>query len=141
MTPSRIVAIALVALFTALGSGCGGGDDNDNNAATTNTTTTTTTKTTPSGGATTSAVSMKEYEFDPSDVTAKQDSTITVENKGKIAHNLTVEEGGKKVAGTSTFLGGKSEKLKVSLKPGKYTMLCTVPGHEQLGMKGTFTVK
>jgi plastocyanin len=132
-----------VALVAALGSGCGGDDNNDNNAATTNTTTTNTTtqpaKTTGGGGATT--VSMKEYEFDPSDVSATQGSTVTVENKGNIAHNLTVEKGSKKVAGTSTFLGGKSEKLKVSVKPGKYTMLCTVPGHEQLGMKGTFTVK
>jgi plastocyanin len=140
MTPVRLVTLALVALVAALGSGCGGGGGGDNNnAATTNTTTTQPTQ--PSGGAATKTVSMKEYQFTPGDVTAKQGSTITVENKGKIAHNLTVEQGSKKVAGTDTFLGGKSEKLKVSLKPGKYTMLCTVPGHEQLGMKGTFTVK
>jgi plastocyanin len=137
MMPVRIVAIALIVLAAVLGSGCGGDDDNDNTA----TTNTTTQGATPSGGAETKTVSMKEYEFDPSDVTATKDSTITVDNKGKIAHNLTVEKGGKKVAGTSTFLGGKSEKLKVSLEPGKYTMICSVPGHEQLGMKGTFTVK
>jgi plastocyanin len=139
MTPPRILAIALVALVAALGSGCGGGGGGNNNAATTNTTTTQPAQ--PSGGGATKTVSMKEYQFTPSDVTAKQGSTITVENKGNIAHNLTVEQGSKKVAATPTFLGGKSEKLKVSLKPGKYTMLCTVPGHEQLGMKGTFTVK
>ena len=142
MMPARILTLAVVGLVAALGSGCGGG--NDNNAATTNTTTTNTTSTQPAkstGGGGTKTVSLKEYQFTPSDVTTKQGSTITVENKGNIAHNLTVEQGSKKVAGTSTFLGGKSEKLKVSLKPGKYKMLCTVPGHEQLGMKGTFTVK
>jgi plastocyanin len=137
MTPTRILALALVALVAALGSGCGGDDDNDNEAATTNTTT----QPAESGGGAAKTVSMKEYEFDPSDVTADKGSTVTVENKGNIAHNLTVEKRSKKVAGTSTFLGGKSEKLTVDVAPGKYTMLCTVPGHEQLGMKGTFTVK
>jgi uncharacterized cupredoxin-like copper-binding protein len=27
------------------------------------------------------------------------------------------------------------------VKPGKYTFYCSVPGHEQGGMKGTLTVK
>ena len=135
MMPSRIVATALVALIAALGSGCGGGGGN-NKSATTNTTTQPATPATV-----TKTVSQKEYQFTPSNVTAKRGSTITVDNKGKIAHNLTVEQGGKKVAGTPTFLPGKTEKLKVDLKPGTYQMLCTVPGHVQLGMKGTFTVK
>jgi plastocyanin len=135
MTPARIVATTLVALVAALASGCGGGGNNNKSAAT-NTTTTPTT-----AAAATKTVSMKEYQFTPSNVTAKQGSTITVENKGKIAHNLTVEQGSSKVAGTPTFLPGKPEKLKVDLKPGTYKMLCTVPGHVQLGMKGTFTVK
>jgi plastocyanin len=139
VTPARILTLCLVAIAVTLGSGCGGGGGNDNAA----TTTTSTTKTQPAkpAAAGTTTVSMKEYAFNPSDVTVKRGGTVTAENKGTIAHNLTVEQGSKKVAGTSTFLSGKSEKLKVDLTPGKYKMLCTVPGHEQLGMKGTFTVK
>jgi plastocyanin len=137
MTPARILALALVALVVALGSGCGGDDDDDEKAATTDTTTE---PAAPAGGGTTT-VSMKEYEFDPSSVSVERGSTVTVDNEGNIAHNLTVEQGSKKVAGTSTFLGGKSEKLSVDVKPGKYEMVCTVPRHEELGMKGTFTVK
>jgi plastocyanin len=136
MGPTRILTVVLVMLAVALGAGCGG-DDDDNEAATTNTTT----QPAESGGGGAKTVSMKEYEFDPSDVTVKKGDTVTVENKGNIAHNLTVERGSKKVAGTSTFLGGKSEKLTVDVTPGKYQMVCTVPGHEQLGMKGTFTVE
>jgi uncharacterized cupredoxin-like copper-binding protein len=30
---------------------------------------------------------------------------------------------------------GKSSELKVNLKPGQYKFYCSVPGHEQLGMK------
>jgi uncharacterized cupredoxin-like copper-binding protein len=37
--------------------------------------------------------------------------------------------------------GGKTSKVTVNLKPGKYTFYCTVPGHEQAGMKGSLTVK
>ena len=36
---------------------------------------------------------------------------------------------------------GKSRDLKVALKPGKYKFYCTVPGHEQAGMKVEVTVR
>jgi uncharacterized cupredoxin-like copper-binding protein len=29
----------------------------------------------------------------------------------------------------------------VTLKPGTYVLLCTLPGHAQLGMRATLTVK
>jgi plastocyanin len=35
---------------------------------------------------------------------------------------------------------GSTEAKKVELKKGKYTFYCTVPGHEEAGMKGTLTV-
>ena len=37
--------------------------------------------------------------------------------------------------------GGGDSKFTANLKPGSYTFYCTVPGHEQAGMKGTLTVK
>jgi plastocyanin len=137
-----IFATALVALLVALGAGCGGDDGGGGGE-----TTTSTQATEPAGGAETTSVKMDEYSFDPKDVTAKRGDTIKVENDGAIAHNLTVEQGpdpkekSKKLAGTSTFLPGKTENLKVDLKPGKYAMVCTVSGHRELGMAGTFTVK
>jgi uncharacterized cupredoxin-like copper-binding protein len=36
---------------------------------------------------------------------------------------------------------GKTSKVTVSVKPGKYTYYCPVEGHRQLGMKGKLTVK
>jgi uncharacterized cupredoxin-like copper-binding protein len=38
------------------------------------------------------------------------------------------------------FTKGKRSVI-VKLKPGTYTFYCSVPGHEQAGMKGTLTVK
>lgn len=144
-----LLSLALVLALLVFAAGCGGGDDNDNASETSTTSTTSTqTSTTPAAGAkTSSSVKLDEYSFDPSDVTVKRGSTLAVQNDGAIAHNLTVEQGPdpkektKKLIGTSTFLPGKDEKLKVDLKPGKYAMVCTVAGHRELGMVGTFTVK
>ena len=37
---------------------------------------------------------------------------------------------------------GKTARLVVTFKKkGKYTYLCTVPGHAAAGMKGVFTVR
>jgi plastocyanin len=35
---------------------------------------------------------------------------------------------------------GKSDELKVDLKPGRYTIYCDIPGHREAGMEGTITV-
>lgn len=62
--------------------------------------------------------------------------TFKVTNTGAIPHDF-------KIAGKKTPLigGHKSATLKVTLKKGKYTYLCTVPGHAAAGMKGVFTVR
>jgi plastocyanin len=89
-------------------------------------------------------VVMTEYEFTPRNLTVRSGVALTVRNEGEIAHNLTVEPSrtsGEKLIGTDSFLGGRSEKLKVDIPPGRYAMVCTVPGHLQLGMTGTLMVK
>jgi plastocyanin len=89
-------------------------------------------------------VAMTEYEFTPRTIKVPSGTELTVRNDGEIAHNLTIKKSpgsSAKLAGTDSFLGGRSEKLKVDLSPGRYAMVCTVPGHEQLGMVGTIVVK
>ena len=59
--------------------------------------------------------------------------TFKVTNKGPPKHDFKIA--GKK---TKMLKHGKSATLTVTLKKGKkYTYICTVPGHAQLGMKGT----
>jgi uncharacterized cupredoxin-like copper-binding protein len=85
--------------------------------------------------ATTIKVTAKEYHFTLSKKSAPHGKvTFKVTNKGKLPHDF-------KIAGKKTKLlsKGKSATLTVTLKKGKkYTYICTVPGHAQLGMKGSF---
>jgi plastocyanin len=65
--------------------------------------------------------------------------TVKMPNKSPIGHDI----GLKGVAGAQGKVvnqGGVST-FSANLKPGKYTYFCSVPGHEQAGMKGTLTVK
>jgi len=82
-------------------------------------------------------VTATEFKFALSPSTVTHGTvTFTVVNKGKLAHDF-------KIAGKATpmIAPGKSAKLTVKLKAGKYPYLCTVPGHAAAGMKGTLVVK
>jgi plastocyanin len=66
--------------------------------------------------------------------------TIKSLNKSTTQHNIAVEGPGVTAAGPVVSNGGVSQ-VNVTLKPGTYTFLCTVPGHAAAGMKGPLTVK
>ena len=67
--------------------------------------------------------------------------TIDFTNKSPLGHNVTIANAAGKVLGqTATFQGG-TKSLSLNLPPGTYTFYCSVPGHEQAGMKGTLTVR
>ena len=63
--------------------------------------------------------------------------TFRFTNKATFDHDFAI-----KGVGTPTKLvkNGASAEITVTLKPGTYEYYCTVPGHEQAGMKGTLTV-
>jgi mono/diheme cytochrome c family protein len=62
---------------------------------------------------------------------------IVMKNPSSLQHDISIQGGGK---GPVVGQGGTS-RFTANLKPGKYTYLCTVPGHADGGMKGTLTVK
>jgi plastocyanin len=81
-----------------------------------------------------------QLKFDKSSLTAKEGTvTINFTNRAPLGHNFTIEQNGKVLAATPTFQGA-TKTLKVGLRPGTYTFLCTVPGHAAAGMKGTLTI-
>jgi plastocyanin len=74
-------------------------------------------------------------------VTDSTKVVIDFTNKSPIPHNVTIANAAGKVLGdTPTFAGG-TKVLSLTLAPGTYTYYCSVPGHEQAGMKGTLTVR
>jgi uncharacterized cupredoxin-like copper-binding protein len=87
---------------------------------------------------TTITVAASEFKFKLSKTSApKGKVTFVVSNKGKAPHDFKIN--GKK---TPLIQPGKTTKLVVTFtKKSKYGYLCTVPGHAQAGMKGTFTVR
>jgi uncharacterized cupredoxin-like copper-binding protein len=79
------------------------------------------------------------FSVDATEVPAGTVSFI-VKNNGNIPHDFSISGNGVEQK-TSMIDPGKTAVLEVDLKPGTYTYICTVPGHEMLGMKGTLTVK
>jgi len=80
-----------------------------------------------------------QLKFIPSTLTAKAGKvTLQLTNASPIPHDIAIKGHG---APSQQIFGGKSASITVSLKPGTYEYYCSVPGHEQAGMKGTLTVK
>jgi uncharacterized cupredoxin-like copper-binding protein len=104
-------------------------------AATSTQATTTTTAKKPQA----TTVQAKETEFKialPSTALKAGKITFDVKNDGKIEHDLAIKGGPK----TKLIQPGGTAQLEVELKPGKYHLYCSVPGHEQAGMKVDVTV-
>jgi uncharacterized cupredoxin-like copper-binding protein len=65
---------------------------------------------------------------------------FVVKNKGQTTHALAITGPGLKNATTGDFSPGKSARLKVIFKKGKYDIYCPVPGHKALGMNMNINV-
>lgn len=66
--------------------------------------------------------------------------TIAMRNPSVIPHNVAIRGKGVKKLGKVVLKGGTST-VTATLKPGRYVFYCSVPGHEQAGMKGVLTVR
>jgi plastocyanin len=65
--------------------------------------------------------------------------TFEMPNKSPLQHNIALT--GVPNAAGKIIGQGQTSTFTVNLKPGTYTFICEVPGHEAAGMKGTLTVK
>jgi cytochrome c oxidase subunit 2 len=65
--------------------------------------------------------------------------TIVMENPSPVPHNAAIKGNGVDVKGEVVLAGGTST-ASAELEPGTYTFYCSVPGHEEAGMKGALTV-
>lgn len=152
-----VSGVTLVAGLAIAGCGGGSSDTTTTSAASGSQTGTT--------GGNSLTVKMTEFAFTPSDPTVKSGTLqISAPNDGKVEHELVVlktnkpagslpvkgnevdEEGleakGVENAGEIEEVGpGQTKSNTFDLTPGKYVMICNLPGHYQQGMYGTLTVK
>lgn len=66
--------------------------------------------------------------------------TFVVTNEGSIKHDFVLTGNGVNVQ-TVKLGPGETERLTVELAPGTYNLVCSLPGHSLLGMKGQFTLQ
>ena len=146
----RTFTFAAAAAALAI-AGCGGSSNSSSSSssAASPPPATTTPTTASSGGSSGGASSNVQVaadpggalKFDKSALSAKAGNvTITMSNPSSVPHGIGVTGNGVDKDGQVVNQGAKST-ITVSLKPGKYTFYCPVPGHRQAGMQGTLTVK
>jgi uncharacterized cupredoxin-like copper-binding protein len=153
-TQFLLAASVIATLGTSIGA-CGGG--NDNNKSTTAATTSTASTT----GPTTVNASLGEYFIKlDSSVLPKGQVRFNVSNDGKIKHEFVVlrtniapgklplkkdgdanEEIAVSPGEIPGIASGKKKTLDVILKPGKYVLLCNLPGHYKYSQYTGVTVK
>jgi plastocyanin len=80
------------------------------------------------------------FKFDKTKLEAKAGKvTITLKNSSPLEHNVAIRGNGVDVVGPIVKKGGTST-VTATLAAGAYEFYCSVPGHEQAGMKGVLTV-
>ena len=65
--------------------------------------------------------------------------TLVFTNLSALDHNVRIESGEHELGGTKVIGKGKTV-AQVSLKKGTYNFYCSVPGHEDAGMRGKLIV-
>ena len=60
-------------------------------------------------------------------------------NRSTLHHNVRIESGENELGGTKTIGKGTTTAM-LKLKKGTYNFYCSVPGHEDAGMKGKLIV-
>ncbi|MEA2480248.1 MAG: hypothetical protein QOJ07_2170 [Thermoleophilaceae bacterium] len=65
--------------------------------------------------------------------------TITMTNPSGVQHNISLRGNGADEHGNDVTKG--KSVVQAQLASGSYEFYCSIPGHEQGGMKGTLTVK
>lgn len=70
------------------------------------------------------------------------DITIAFANKSTTTHDVVVtDDADKKLGATKQIAESSATTTLKDVKAGDYTFFCSLPGHEQAGMKGTLTVR
>ena len=88
-------------------------------------------------------VTAVEYRFSLSRASVPAGKVIfEFVNRGQDEHNLNVAPGEGPLAGSfANAPSGAVSDQELELHPGSYTLFCSLPEHEQKGMKATLVVE
>jgi FtsP/CotA-like multicopper oxidase with cupredoxin domain len=124
-----LAAVALVASVIAVGFGMRAVDESKDTVAA---------GSGESAAAAPPVVTLSELKIEPASITAAVGSTLQIQNKGALTHNVSVEGTSLR---TDMIDSGKTGSLALTgLKAGDYVLFCEVPGHKEAGMKATLHV-
>ena len=122
-----ILAIALLAVTLACSAGPSLGEDIPNGVS-------------KSEDSTTINVVARDFSFSIDESQAEVGRvTFLVQNNGSMHHDFAIRGNGVEQK-TPMIQSGESATLTVELEPGTYTYVCTIPGHDQLGMSGNLVI-
>jgi uncharacterized cupredoxin-like copper-binding protein len=85
-------------------------------------------------------VTEKEFKITVAGKPAAGADRFVIKNTGHFAHALSLAGPGIKTKRTPLIKPGTSAVLNVTLKSGRYTLWCPVPGHAAEGMKTSFKI-
>ena len=128
----RLGAFVGAALLAASAVGCGGNSEAPGGSS----------EVAAGSAAAPISVTLKDFSITPSDLTAPAGRALTfdVSNDGASPHTFAVVTGDE-TQDTGDIQPGAGTTLRVpALQAGTYEVLCTVPGHPDLGMRGTLKI-
>ena len=161
-----VFVLGLIAIAYAVGYGNGKDEGRKVQPGATQASATETQAAQPAAGAGGLTIGMKDYAFSPADPTANAGTVrISTPNQGQVSHEMVllktnqpagslptlkngeVDEEGLEANGVDSpgeiedVGAGQTKSGTFKLTPGRYVMICNLPGHYRQGMYGTLTVK
>jgi plastocyanin len=135
MSRLRRAGVMVAVPLALLAGGCGGGSSGGGGG-----TTATSSPPTGTGLVVNIPIASSGFAFTTSTATASAGTvTLRAVNPQGVSHDISIKGNGVDAKGNQVSNGGAST-VTVTLQPGTYEYYCSVPGHEQAGMKGTLTV-
>lgn len=100
-------------------------------------------------------ITLDEYRIVPQNISVRHDPTrngrlkFAVRNTGRLTHNLALQIPPKRFGARPVEIGRvktmqpqeEGEPIKLTLRPGRYRLVCTIANHDDLGQTGELVVK
>ena len=88
------------------------------------------------------AIALDEYFVRPQAVRAGTGRLeIALTNRGRLPHQLHLRRRRREVIEARTLMPGESTRVAAALPRGRYTLVCAISNHAELGMYGSLVVR